>query len=65
MAPAKCRSGECGWCRSKLISGDVIIPEQNDRRRRMDKTTGHIHPCVTFPAGDIVLEVPRGDMPDD
>ena len=64
-APAKCRSGECGWCRSKLISGDVIVPEQNDRRRQMDRKTGHIHPCVTFPASDIVLEVPRGDMPDD
>lgn len=64
-APAKCRSGECGWCRSKLISGDVIVPEQNDRRRQMDRKTCHIHPCVTFPASDIVLEVPRGDMPDD
>lgn len=65
IAPAKCRSGGCGWCRSKLISGDVIIPEQNDRRRQMDRQTGHIHPCVTFPASDIVLEIPRGDMPDD
>ena len=22
-APSRCRSGECGWCRSKLVSGEV------------------------------------------
>lgn len=58
-APAKCRSGECGWCRSKVISGTYIVSEQNDYRRHMDKETDHIHPCVTFPDSDIVLEVPR------
>ena len=65
VAPAKCRSGECGWCRSKLLSGTVFIPPQNDLRRHMDKETDHIHPCVSFPTSDIVLEVPRGDYPED
>lgn len=64
VAPAKCRSGECGWCRSKLISGTVFIPPQNDFRRHMDKETDHIHPCVSFPTSDIVLEVPGGDCPE-
>ena len=64
LAPARCRSGECGWCRSKILSGSVIIPTQNDFRRHMDRETDHIHPCVSFPASDIVLEVPRGDTPD-
>ena len=64
LAPAKCRSGECGWCRSKILSGTACIPSQNDFRRNMDKQTGHIHPCVSFPTSDIVLEVPRGDTPD-
>ena len=58
-APAKCRSGECGWCRSKVISGTYTVSGQNDYRRHTDKETGHIHPCVTFPDSDIVLEVPR------
>ena len=58
-APAKCRSGECGWCRSKVISGTYTVSGQNDYRRHMDKETDHIHPCVTFPDSDIVLEVPR------
>lgn len=63
-APARCRSGECGWCRSKLISGEVYVPEQNDGRRQMDRQTGHIHPCASFPVTDIVIEVPRGDIPE-
>ena len=65
MAPSRCRSGECGWCRSKLVSGSVFIPPRNDRRRQMDRTSDHIHPCVTFPESDIVLEIPRGDYPAD
>ena len=62
MAPSKCRSGECGWCRSKLLSGSVFIPEQNESRRHMDRETDHIHPCISFPLSDLVLEVPRGDF---
>lgn len=63
-APSKCRSGECGWCRSKILSGTVCIPPRTDFRRQMDKETDHIHPCVSFPTSDIVLEVPRGDYPE-
>ena len=62
MAPSKCRSGECGWCRSKLVSGSVYIPKDNESRRRMDRESGHIHPCISFPLSDLVLEVPRGDF---
>ena len=64
-APARCRSGECGWCRSLLVSGEVRIPEQNDRRRIMDRQSGHIHPCCAFPLSDIVLEIPSGDIAPD
>lgn len=60
-APSRCRSGECGWCRSKLLSGSVYVPQQNDGRRHMDKETNHIHPCASFPLSDIIVEVPRGD----
>ncbi len=57
-APARCRSGECGWCHSRLISGEVYIPERVDGRRAADKKFGYVHPCATFPLSDIVLEVP-------
>ncbi len=61
VAPSRCRSGECGWCRSKILSGTVFIPPDCDSRRHMDRETGHIHVCVSYPTSDIVIEVPRGD----
>ena len=57
-APSRCRGGECGWCRSKVISGDYFAPESNEHRRYADKKHGYIHPCVTFPVSDMVIEVP-------
>lgn len=58
-APSRCRSGECGWCRSKLVSGEVYVPAENDEdRRASDKATGYIHPCATFALSDLVIEVP-------
>ena len=57
-APSRCRSGECGWCRSKLISGEVFVPQENELRRWADKEYGYIHPCSSFAVSDLVLEVP-------
>ena len=58
-APSRCRSGECGWCRSKLISGSVYVPEKTDGRRGADIEFNYIHPCSSFALSDIVLEVPN------
>lgn len=55
---ARCRGGECGWCRSKLISGIIYIPEESEFRRFGDKRTNYIHPCVTFAESDVIIEVP-------
>lgn len=57
-APSRCRSGECGWCRSKLVSGTVYVPEENEGRRYTDIEFNYIHPCASFPTSDIVIEVP-------
>ena len=57
-APAHCRSGECGWCHSKLVSGEVYCPKSVDGRREADYLYGYIHPCCTFPLSDLVIEVP-------
>ncbi len=54
-APSKCRSGECGFCRSHLVSGEVYIPDKVDKRRKYDKGTGFIHPCCTFPKSDLKI----------
>ena len=57
-APSHCRSGECGWCHSRLVSGDVYIPEDSDGRRLADKKFGWIHPCCSYPLSDVTLDVP-------
>ncbi len=54
---SSCRSGECGLCRSKLISGEVFIPDETEHRREGDIKYGYIHPCCTYPAGDVVIGV--------
>ena len=36
VPPSKCRSGECGFCRSRLVSGDIYVRPQNDGRRLAD-----------------------------
>ena len=55
--PSRCRSGECGWCRLRLVKGEVFIPEENDGRRLADIQFGYIHPCVSYPLSDITLEL--------
>ena len=57
-APSRCRSGECGWCRSKLVSGNFFTPAENEGRRHSDIVHNYIHPCCTFPLSDMVIEVP-------
>lgn len=56
--PASCRSGECGFCHSTLVSGNVYVPKAVDGRRMADLKFGGIHPCVTFPLSDLEIIVP-------
>lgn len=56
-APAHCRSGECGWCHSRLLSGEVYCPRHLEHRREGDQDHGYIHPCCTFPLSDVTVEV--------
>ena len=62
-APSRCRSGECGWCRSKVIEGTFFAPEENENRRWADVKWNYIHPCSTFPTSDMVIEVPAEYIP--
>ena len=62
-APSRCRSGECGWCRSKVISGTYFAPAENENRRYADVQWNYIHPCATFPTSDMVIEVPAEYTP--
>ena len=53
-APAHCRSGECGWCRSRLVSGEVYTPRPTEG----DRLPSCIHPCCSFPLSDLTIELP-------
>lgn len=53
--PSKCRTGECGYCRAKLIKGNVFIPRDIDSRRLADSSHGIIHPCCSYPMSDMTL----------
>jgi len=55
---SKCRSGECGWCRSRLVSGNVFVPVSAEHTRLADRKYGYIHPCSSYPLSDVTLDVP-------
>ncbi len=57
--PSVCRSGQCGFCRSKLISGEIFVNPKNDGRRAADKHLNYFHPCSSYPLGNLEIEVPR------
>jgi len=56
--PSRCRSGECGFCHTHMLKGEVYVPEAMEFRRLADKQFGCIHPCCSFPLTDLVLNVP-------
>lgn len=60
--PSKCRSGQCGFCRTRLINGDVFIPAETDERRAADKKFGIIHACSSYPLSDLTIEVPYDEI---
>jgi ferredoxin len=62
--PSKRRSsapGECGFCRTRLVSGEVYIRPDSDGRRAADKQFGFIHPCSSYPLTDLEVAATRGE----
>lgn len=53
-----CRNGECGFCRSQLISGDIFVSPIGDGRRLMDKEMGWFHACSSWPLSDLTIKIP-------
>ena len=54
----KCRTGDCAFCRARLISGSVfhVFDGDADARRKADIKYGYIHPCRAFPESDVTLK---------
>ncbi|MEG1417718.1 MAG: 2Fe-2S iron-sulfur cluster-binding protein, partial [Oscillospiraceae bacterium] len=53
-----CRSGECGFCRSELLSGEIFVCPDGDGRRMADKQYGFFHPCSSYPVSDLSVKIP-------
>ncbi|MBQ8762926.1 MAG: 2Fe-2S iron-sulfur cluster binding domain-containing protein [Clostridia bacterium] len=54
---AKCKAGECGYCRCKLVEGQVetVNIHSVDSLRQADKKYNFIHPCRSFAKSDLIL----------
>jgi len=57
--PSRCRSGECGWCRARLIKGDLFVSPMHDGRRIADRKFQWVHPCSSYPLSDLEMRVNR------
>ena len=53
-----CRGGECGYCRTQLLAGDIFVSPLNDGRRAMDKELGWFHACSAYPTSDLKIKIP-------
>ncbi len=53
-----CRSGECGLCRTKVLSGDFYICPEGDGRREADKDFNYVHACACYPLSDMTIKIP-------
>lgn len=56
VVPAICRAGECGACRTRLVSGKVFVPPRIEMRR-VDRQAGYIHPCMSYPLEDLSIRI--------
>ena len=53
-----CRSGECGFCRTKVLSGDYYVCPENDGRRGADRDFNYVHACAAYPLSDMTIKIP-------
>lgn len=56
---SQCRVGECGFCRSKVLAGNYTVSPSHDKRSSDDMRAGVVHPCCTYPDGDVTLSAPE------
>ena len=53
-----CRSGECGFCRTKVLSGDYYVCPEGDGRRAADIDFNYVHACAAYPLSDMKIKIP-------
>ncbi len=52
----KCHLGGCGYCRSRIISGNISTTKLN-KQNPVDKELNFFHPCCSYPTSDLEIEV--------
>ena len=52
-----CRSGSCGFCRTKVLDGPYFVSPQNDGRRAADKDFNYVHACSAYPLGNMKIKI--------
>ncbi len=52
-----CRSGVCGFCRIKVLSGDFYVSKKDDMRRATDKEFNYVYACSTYPLSDMCIKI--------
>ncbi len=53
-----CRSGECGFCRTKVLEGSFFVCPENDGRRAADRDFNYVHACAAYPLSDLAIRIP-------
>ena len=53
-----CRSGECGFCRTKVLAGSVYVCPESDGGRAADRAFGYVHACAAYPTSDVKIKIP-------
>lgn len=53
---AACRSGECGMCVVRVVSGETYTAAEA-RLRMADERFGYTHSCVAYPLTDVEIEI--------
>ena len=53
-----CRCGECGYCRTQLVKGEIFVSPNGDGRRLMDRELGWFHACSAYPVSDLTIRIP-------
>lgn len=49
-----CRSGECSYCRTRILSGEVFETSP-EHVRESDRWFDYVHACVSFPISDLEI----------
>jgi ferredoxin-NADP reductase len=54
VAPYLCRSGECSYCRTKIVSGTAFMPDRVPVREA-DRWYNYVHGCLAYPLSDLEI----------